>query len=284
MNNYYARDCKSIRECFGITQTELSEQTGVSRVTLARLETNAHSPSPTSLEGIYSFAYENGMMINEDHADIMDDDKKDRVLVFHGSKNQIKGSVSLEHSKGSNDFGKGFYAGESFAQAATFISSFRSHFVYAFYLNMNGLKTYEFSADLEWMLAISFFRGRLKEYENHPIITGIINKIKGCDVIIAPIADNSMYETLNEFADKEITDEQCRHSIRANYLGKQYVFLTDKALAAIGNMNEMYLPENEKEIYKKQRIEQFEASKNKTELAKLNYRRKGKYIDEIFFK
>lgn len=281
MKNYFATDCINIRKYFDLTQNELSEQTGIPRVTIARIETNAYKPSSPSLEGIYSFAYEHGLNFNEDHADVMDDDKGNRILLFHGSKNEIKTNISLDYSREINDFGKGFYAGETLQQAATFISSYRSNYVYAFYLKKDNLNIYELSADIEWMLAISYFRGRIKEYENHPIIQKIIEKIKKSDVIIAPIADNSMYETLNEFAAKEITDEQCRHSIRANYLGKQYVFLNNKALSNIEGITCLYIPQIQKQKYKTIKLEQTEASKNKIEMAKLNYRRMGKYIDEL---
>lgn len=284
MKNYYSEDCKTIREYFGLTQEDLSNLTGVSRVTIARLERNAYSPSESSLESIYDYSYESGMRLNEDHASIMEDDKKDRILLFHGSKSEIKKPISLSYSKNSNDFGEGFYAGETYNQAATFITSFRSHFVYAFYLKTEGLNIYELSADLDWMIAISYFRGRIEEYKEHPLVKQIVSKIKACDVLIAPIADNSMYETLNEFADKRITDEQCRHSIRANYLGKQYVFMTDKALDNIEEMTSLYVSNDEKKYFKELRVKQSESSKNKIEMAKIAFRRKGKFIDELFHK
>ncbi len=281
MRNNYSEDCKTIREYFGLTQEELAGQIGTTRVSIARLENDSNAPSMALLEAVYSFAFDNGMDPNKNHADIMEDDRGDKVLLFHGSKNVIREPISFLHSKGTNDFGIGFYAGETYSQAATFISTFRSNYVYALYLDLKGLKIYELSADKEWMLAISYFRGRIKDYEDHPMIQKIIKRIKECDVIIAPIADNSMYETLNEFSAGEITDEQTRHAIRANYLGRQYVFLSEKAISSIKDLTEMYVSESEKNHYKKMRMEQLEASKNKTELAKINFRRKGKYIDEL---
>ncbi len=170
MKNNYDVDCKTIRKYFDLTQEELSELTGVSRVTIARLEKMTHLPSLPSLEAIYNYAYESGLRLNENHVNILEDDKKDSVLLFHGSKNEIVKPLSLSYSKGVNDFGNGFYAGESYQQAASFISSYRSHFVYAFYLNLDGLNVYELSADLDWMIAISYYRGRIDEYKEHPIL------------------------------------------------------------------------------------------------------------------
>ena len=43
--------------------------------------------------------------------------KKEDIL-FHGSKAGIDGKLSLDKSKKANDFGKGFYCGESLEQSA----------------------------------------------------------------------------------------------------------------------------------------------------------------------
>ncbi len=63
-----------------------------------------------------------------------------------------------------------------------------------------------------------------------------------------------MYETLNDFASKKITDEQCQHPICANFLGKQYVFMNENALTHIGELISLYLSEEEKRFYKQQKM------------------------------
>ena len=67
------------------------------------------------------------------------------------------------------------------------------------------------------------------------------------DVIIAPIADNRMFDIINEFVENEITDEQCRHALAATNLGYQYVLKTVKAVDSISYLQEMYVCNKEKE-------------------------------------
>lgn len=90
--------------------------------------------------------------------------------------------------------------------------------------NIN-LKNLNFNLDQDCMLAIAYYRGKLNDYKNHPIISEIIKKIEDADYIYAPIADNRMYQIIEQFI-----DEQCKHCLAAINLGKQYVFLTEKAI------------------------------------------------------
>ena len=63
-------------------------------------------------------------------------------------------------------------------------------------------------------------------YKNHPTIKTLIEQSKDCDYIIAPIADNRMFQIINAFIDGEITDEQCKHCLAATNLGMQYIFIS----------------------------------------------------------
>ena len=282
MLNKYSQSCKSIRKYFGLSQNELALQTGVSRVTIARLENEMFIPKRNTLDAILSFAYRNGLNLNEINCQLLEGDKNDNVLLFHGSRDKIISSFDLNHSKGTNDFGKAFYAGETYKQAAAWVCAYPNSYVYSFYFNSKkDLKYHEFSADIDWMLAICYYRGRINEYSKHPKIQKIIKMVEEADYIIAPIADNIMYETLNEFANKEITDEQCRHCLSANSLGRQYVFLTEKALNNINTTNEMVLCSDEKSTYMQNKNERKRISIDKTRIAKMEYRREGKYLDEL---
>lgn len=77
---------------------------------------------------------------------------------------------------------------------------------------------------------VANFRGTLSEYQNHPKVKKIINKVLDADYIIAPIADNKMFETIDDFINGNITNVQCEHCLSATNLGKQYVFKSDKAI------------------------------------------------------
>ena len=133
----------------------------------------------------------------------------------------------------------------------------------------------------EWMLMIAFFRGKLMAYENHPIIQRILNRLNGIDYVVAPIADNRMFQIIDSFIEGEITDVQCRHCLSATNLGNQYVFLTQRAADRIQILRKCYLASVEKEAYISIRSEDAEVSNDKVKIARKQYRGQGKYIEDI---
>ena len=48
--------------------------------------------------------------------------------------------------------------------------------------------------------------GGLDEYKEHPTIKMLAEQSRDCDYIIAPIADNRMFQIINSFINGEITD------------------------------------------------------------------------------
>lgn len=279
----YSKDCKTIRLYLQMSQASFSLATGVPRVTIARLETSSTTPKKQTIEAIYGFAYSKGLRLNEAKASIRDDDKKDSILLFHGAKNEIKGELDLKHSQGLNDFGPAFYAGESYEQAATWSANEINGCVYTLYFkNYSGLNGMELTADGDWMIAVLYYRGKLGEYAHHPLVTKLISSIEQCDYLIAPIANNSMYDTLAEFSNKRLTDEQTRHALSANNLGRQYVFRTEKSLKEVSLLDRLYLSEQEKVDWQNIKIANSEKGRQKVSIVIEEYRRKGLYIDELF--
>lgn len=49
------------------------------------------------------------------------------------------------------------------------------------------------------MMTIAYYRGVLDEYRDHPTVKALIEKSRDCDYIIAPIADNRMFQIINSF-------------------------------------------------------------------------------------
>ena len=131
------------------------------------------------------------------------------------------------------------------------------------------------------MIAIAYFRGRLTKYEDHPVIVKIINKIKSADYVIAPIADNRMFQIIDSFIDNEITDEQCKHCLAATNLGMQYVFLSDKAIKQLNILERCFVSSIEKKYFIEQQVEFQKQGHDKSKLARIKYKNQGKYIEEI---
>ena len=282
MEYNFREDLKAIRAILDLTQTELAEQLNVEQKTISRNELGNNEPSLKLLENVYSFAFKKNINLNKLKEMLWRDNlKDDHKLLFHGAKSTIEGSIDIHKGRANNDLGRGFYAGESYEQAISFIAGFEKPSVYFLDFDNRNLRCKKYQVNQEWMLTIAYYRGVLESYESHPIIKTLVEESKNCDYIIAPIADNRMFQIINSFIDGEITDEQCKHCLAATHLGSQYVFVSERAVEQTQIIERCYISEAEKEYYKKIRTKDAKLGDDKVKLAKIEYRGKGKYIDEI---
>lgn len=282
MEYNFSKDLKSIREILGVSQSEFADQIGVEQVTISRNELGKTNPSAKILENVYTFAFAKNIKINKLKEMFWRDDlKKHEKLLFHGVKSKIDGEIDIHRGRHNNDFGQGFYAGESYEQAISFVSGFENSSVYYICFNDDDLTYKRYEVNQEWMMTIAYYRGALDEYKNHPVVKKIIEQSRACDYIIAPIADNRMFQIINSFIEGELTDEQCKHCLAATNLGMQYIFVSEKAVSQAKLIERCYISHNEREYYKNIRLEESKLGANKVKLARKQYRGKGQYIDEI---
>ena len=282
MEYNFSKDLKSIREILGVSQSEFADQIGVEQVTISRNELGKTNPSAKILETVYTFAFAKNIKINKLKEMFWRDDlKKHEKLLFHGAKSKIDGEIDIHRGRHNNDFGQGFYAGESYEQAISFVSGFENSSVYYICFNDDDLTYKRYEVNQEWMMTIAYYRGALDEYKNHPVVKKIIEQSRACDYIIAPIADNRMFQIINSFIEGELTDEQCKHCLAATNLGMQYIFVSEKAVSQAKLIERCYISHNEREYYKNIRLEESKLGANKVKLARKQYRGKGQYIDEI---
>ena len=197
MNYRIKEDSKLIREMLSLSQQELANIIKIDKKTISRIENEETYPKTDTLEKIYSFAYNKGIKINHIKEMLYIEENPNLKVIFHGSKDQINGQISLSYGRKSNDFGQGFYCGESSEQTTSFIARFPESSIYIIKFNDDNLKMINFNVDQEWMLAIAYYRGRLKRFENNITIKKIICKVKKADVIYAPIADNRMFTIID---------------------------------------------------------------------------------------
>lgn len=279
-----SEDLKKAKILLNYTNEELANDLGVSRITLSRWINNENYPSNLALNKIYSYIYSKGIKLN-----LIDEElykskaSKNTLILFHGSKDGITGKLTIEKSNEKKDFGKGFYLGESAKQAISFVSNYSNSLLYVIEINnIDHLKIKYFDVCKEWMILVSYFRGRINEYSNSKYLNDLLDSIKDVDLIVAPIADNSMYEIINDFIEGGITDEQCINALSANRLGKQYVVLNDKVLDNnVKIIKESFLCEEEKHQYEIEKESDRNGGKAKMILAKRKYAGIGKYIEEI---
>lgn len=267
-----------------LSEAELAKKLGVSIETIDNWKKGINEPSAANLEKFYSFAYSSKMNLNNVYEQLFKEEKETdgQVVLFHGAKKDFSLPIDfLSNSKATNDFGVGFYLGETFEQAANYISVLNRNFVYCFCLNTKKLKIYKFGVDTEWMIAIAYHKGWLENHKNSPLVEKIVGKLPSYDIIIAPIADNRMFDIIAEFVEGEITDEQCKHALSATNLGFQYVLKTSKALGSIGLLREMYVCEEEKSRCLGNRMLLTENGSQKVKIARIKYKNQGHYIEEI---
>lgn len=282
MKYNFSEDLKSIREILGFSQKELAEKLGVEQVTVSRNELGKTKPSARFLESVYSFAFAKKIKINKLKEMLWRDDLGiNEKLLFHGAKSEIEGKVDIHRGRKNNDFGQGFYTGESYEQAISFVSGFANSSVYYLSFNDKNLKCKQYNVNQDWMMTIAYYRGTLDEYKDHPIVRSLIEQSRDCDYIIAPIADNRMFQIINSFIAGDLTDEQCKHCLAATNLGMQYIFISEKAVSQVKFIERCYIADNEREYYKNIRNEESKLGEDKVKLAKRQYRGRGQYIDEI---
>lgn len=282
MDYNFDKDFKAIRDVLDISQKEFAKVLDTEQKTISNIESKDSYPSKTIVESAFTYAFKKDVKINKLKELLCRDNlSHNEKLLFHGSKGEIKGDIDVNFGRGNNDFGKGFYTGESYEQAVSFISTYDDPSVYFMSFDDSDLKCKRYSVDREWMMTIAYYRETLDKYENHPLIKKIIKESRDCDYIIAPIADNKMFETINEFIEGNLTDEQCKHCLAATNLGMQYVFLTEKAASRLKIVERCYVCDKEREYYKKIKEDYRKLGNDKVKLAKAQYRGIGKYIDEV---
>lgn len=269
-------DVGFILEAERINKSELSEATRISRATLDSIQ-NKSVASDEVCEKLYSYVYGQNYRLNSVKEELIKE-KYGNVL-FHGSKYGLT-EVSVSGSRDNCDFGNGFYLGQTYNQALSFVCEYDKASVYSFVCSFDGLKVVEFGCSLDWMLAICFFRGTIKEYAESNMVQTIAKRIADADVVIAPIADNKMFYIMSQFAEGEINADVALHSLSASGLGLQYIIKTERALRKCVPVERYYLSVPEREDCRKALIERGYEIDTKLKLAKREYK-DGLYIEEL---
>lgn len=282
MYSDFFEDIEIICELLNLTYQEFAKSIGVTEASIYGWKRNEVQINPGNLKSIYDFAFEKKIRLNKIKQQLFQEEcEEGHKILFHGAKTYIDGMLSVEKSKAANDFGKGFYCGESMEQSAMFVSSYPNSSLYILDFNSANLNCARFAVDRDWMLAIAYHRGKLTGYENHPVIKKALDPLTGSDYVIAPIADNRMFEIIDSFIDGEITDVQCQHCLSATNLGNQYVFTSQKALDQVEILRHCYLAGEEKKSYLSIREEESRVGIDKVRIAKRTYRSQGNYIEDI---
>jgi len=275
-------DLLLVRDFYNMSQAELAKEINVDRIRISRIELGESYPRNEFLELFYNYCFSKGLKLNlQKEMFYKDDIKENHILLTHASKKGIVGEISVNIGRNNSDFGSGFYCGNSYDKSVSFVCRSDEACIYFMDFDPSNLKKIEFSVEEDWMLAIAYYRGRLNDYKNHKKIRNIIKSIENADYVIAPIADNRMFEIIDQFIEGYITDEQCKHCLAATNLGLQYVFLNDNAIKNLNILEKCYVSNEEKKSYINKQIEYQKQGVQKSKLARIQYKGKGKYIEEL---
>jgi len=256
---------------------------GLSEEEFSQIQNGDLIPDKIQNEGIYNFAYNHKLFVNEIIWQSREDAFKDENVhvCSHGSRRNIVGDIRVDLPVESSDFGSGFYIGQDIEQAGRWVSDNPDSSLYIFTFEEDGLKKALFNVSIDWMLAICYHRHLIDDYIEHPKVQKIIDLCENSDFILAPIADNKLYDVIESFTNEEITDLQCLYAISATHLGYQFVLKTEKALENLNLQDHLYFCSEEKKLYENSQDLVENTALYKAFLAKKNYKNQGRYISEL---
>ncbi len=148
------------------------------------------------------------------------------MKVYHGSDTVVQ-KPRILHSKRRMDFGSGFYTTQSRTQAEKWARSVRRR------RDSPEAFVTEFDYEEKPEMNVLIFDGPFAEWFDF-----IIRNRKGTfthdyDLIIGPVADDSVYDTLFLFESGYITREEAIRKLNSAKLDGQILFHTDKSLECI---------------------------------------------------
>lgn len=277
---------KQIRNHLNMSQTDFADWLGVSFATVNRWENGHAIPNKLAQTKLYEVCSEKKIPVYEmilDKIKQATDNislKKNRVLLYHGSKSGIVGSVQPKSRK-QCDFGKGFYMGTDPNQPLTLICDYEKSKFYIVSLCADALKSLEVNTDIDWAMLVAYNRGKMEKIKDTDLYNKYRDMMTDKDLIIGSIADDRMFYVIDNFFIGNITDIALINSLSALQLGRQYVTISQKGCDAVRIEEEIPLSYLERLVVKEV------ADENRAKGISLandickTYRREGKFFDEM---
>ena len=277
---------KQIRTYLNISQTELAEQLNVTFTTVNRWENGRAVPNKLAQAQLYDLCKAKAVPVYDMTLSRIADAAKaveleeGRVLLYHGSKSGINGSIQ-PISRKQCDFGSGFYMGTEPVQALTLICDFEKSKFYIVSVDMNELAQLDVPPDIDWAMLVAFHRGKTEKIKDTSFYNKYRSMAQNKDLVIGSIANDRMFFVIDNFFVGTITDAALVNSLSALQLGRQYVAVSQKACDAVRIEKEITISHLERLFL------QEVSAENRTKGVSLandickNYRREGKFFDEI---
>lgn len=205
-----------------------------------------------------------------------------KLIVYHGS-NDIIDKPKHDGGRRFSDFGLGFYVTTNIEMAKSWAcrKKAKNSYVNKYMFNVDGLNSFTFDLDLNWLLFIAFNR---RVVENEELINTLKEKYKDIDkydIIIGPTADDRMFDTLDLFFNNNITLEHCLQALNSMDLDIQYNIRSSKGIEAIEFVKHLELDDLDKEYYVNESKQKKIIMENKMRFIRKKFGNVGKYFDEL---
>ena len=277
---------KAIRAAANMSQEQFAATLGTTPLSINRWENGKTLPNRMAQTQLYNFCLENKISVYQLIIDKIKtetekiDIEEGRVFLYHGSKSGIVGDIAPK-SREMCDFGKGFYMGTEPAQPLTLICDFEKSKFYIVSIDSRELNSVEIEADLDWAMLVALHRGRMDKIKGTAFYDKYSQIDTGKDLVIGSIANDRMFYVLDNFFMGNITDMALVNSLSALKLGKQYVATTERACAAVRIEKEIPLSMLERRFLQDESAENRQKGIHLANDICKNYRREGKFFDEI---
>jgi len=277
---------KQIRNHLNMSQTEFADWLGVSFATVNRWENGHAVPNKLAQTKLYEVCSEKKIPVYEMILDKIKQatdnisPEKNRVLLYHGSKSGIAGTIEPKSRK-QCDFGKGFYMGTDPNQPLTLICDYEESKFYIVSIYADELASLEVNTDIEWAMLVAYNRGKMEKIKDTDLYNKYSDMMTGKDLIIGSIANDRIFYVIDNFFVGNVTDVALVNSLSALQLGRQYVTVSQKGCDAVRIEKEISLSYLERLVMKEV------ADENRAKGISLandickSYRREGKFFDEI---
>ena len=130
-------------------------------------------------------------------------------------------------------------------------------------------------------MVVAYNRGRMDKIKDSQLYNFYKNYLLNKDLVIGNIADDRMFNVIDNFFEGMITDKALVSSLSALKLGKQYVMLTQKGCDRVRIEKEISLSYLERKCLQKISIENRLKCVNLANNICKNYRREGYFFDEL---
>lgn len=273
---------RTIRAKAAMNQTQFAAALGTTVVSINRWENGKSVPNRTAQTNLYRFCKEREI----DVAALVTDGlrykhaEEGRSIFYHGSKKGIVNKIA-PISRAECDFGRGFYMGTATLQPLTLVCAEERPKLYTVELDLSELRVLDVAIGIDWAMMIAYYRGQMESAKGTPIYDRYTHFADGYDVIAGYIADDRMYTELARFFNGTITEVALLRCLSVLDLGKQYVAVTQKACDRITILEERELQLLERLALQDKSIARRAEGIALADEAVKQYRREGRFFDEI---